>query len=75
MRKKKEVGETFHTFLKSVVMINNNIEYQIYGYRAIDGEVVSFSATIDKNTPWTKSTVYSDKILIDLFVEKLNSRI
>lgn len=72
MRKKKEVGEIFHTFLKPICVDFKGITYYVYGYRAIDGKVVSFSATNNINTPWTKAKSYDDIDLISTFIKILN---
>ena len=72
MRKKKEVGETFHTFLQPVIILHKDVKYYIYGYRAIDGEIVSISATTDEEVPWTRAIAFTDKALIDLLTKSLN---
>lgn len=72
MRKKKEVGEIFHTFLKPICISFKGVTYNIYGYRSIDGEVISFSATIEADEPWTKAKSYDNKDLVSIFVQVLN---
>ena len=69
MRKKKEVGEVFHTFLRPICITYGNIEYNVYGYRAIDGEIISITATTNPNTPWTKAESYNNKDLVEVFRE------
>lgn len=66
------MSEYFYTFLKPIFIPGDGLtNYFVYGYREVDGEVVSFSATKSEYTPWTLSESYTDQDLIEKLKSKL----
>ena len=63
--------EYFYTFLKPIVLSCKGTTYYVHGYCEVGEAVISFSATTDLTTPWTKAEAYIDKDLIAEFTKLL----
>lgn len=70
------MNENFYTFFIPIIFELNKDQYLVWGYREVNDEIVSFSASLSKEQKWTEATSFDDKILVEEFKKHLpDSRI
>lgn len=67
--------EYFYSFLSPLVFEYGGTKYFCWGYREVDDEVVSFSATLSEKENWTLATCYNNADLVHEFKNYLPEKI